>query len=695
MSANSLPICAVGSAFHAFPTRSGGLAGICEPHGNLVCTDVSCWQMPENGVGTIWFTNNTAGGSATTSPSTRPVNLIDTRSQFATDGQTHGTSITQFEPVIAHNVAEYVTVANDEQSNLRNNATYFARDATGRQYPVVDNAFSGMHHGVEFTAQMQPPNLPLLPHHNLQITEQAMRRQAYYHQRHHPQMSTIFSDCGHTADHLKNKSRFSATGSGVCAVVRDTKMSLSSSPPSPSAGSAGGSLGSTFARHGFSSVSNRYQAAQPSVSTTAVGFCRNSGMRIQSKKQSDMSVSSTLSSYSASSLSSTPSFTGNSPRKRHAGGEDPLQSRTSANGWMAHNVSCHSSSGDVIAGVNSVRICDRSSSSSPTDNINGRQSPQQQPIKRSRNDHTDDDVIFVSMTPGPDKLNDAVEAERPSTAVATKRSRKARKRCQKKNTRLNSVVTPPSGRFAMPAANLPTEKCNVSEKQTNEPVANECIAASTKGYFLRSSVPSRLARPQAEQITDDAQAAVTTSRNERSSGLTTRYRTRRQQRQKENLAQEEMKSEQRRGICNSPKDARPCHEPPQPPSAQPSQNPCETSPDNSRVLSSRAASVIRSVPSTPESAQRRSSAYFKKLYDIQGMIGVGGGGSVFAGNTLFTTFVRFLNSKGIFRTIVGAKGVFGVWNYTIFVYFPKWNGSYFLFIARDVWILFKTTSAWT
>lgn len=131
------------------------------------------------------------------------------------------------------------------------------------------------------------------------------QRQHRYHQRHHPPMNQP------QARDLKNKARFSTTGlPSNYAIVRDTKMSLSSAPSSPIAGSLG-SLGNNYHFiHSHAMLPHSFGVPQYKDYSSSSSYCSGKDVKFSS---------SSMSSYSSrSSMSSTPSSSGISPRKRCA-----------------------------------------------------------------------------------------------------------------------------------------------------------------------------------------------------------------------------------------------------------------------------------------------------------------------------------------------------------------------------------------
>ena len=529
-------------------------------------------------------------------------------------------NLTTFETSMDNNVANCVTVsAEDEEDDQEVVGPNIASTA-------VQNVFDAIHS--VFPSQMPAPVMPLIIQSRIHRAENLPPRQVHYHKRHHPSAKTT-SKYDVSASELKNKSRFSATGaSGKSTVVRDCKMSLSSSPPSPCAGSVGGSLCSSISRSHFKPISAQCQLfASTRSSATALPYS-------PTKQISTTSASPTTPSISPSSRSSTSSSSGIGPRKRRADEENTSRAVYRSSG----------STSDVTAGVGHVRLCDRSSTGSvspvesvmrPCDWV----SPQQ-PHKRSKNDNDeDDDVIFVSMEPGPKHKSSLSNISlKPFTGVppkhTVKASRKSKKNSAKKSPATPMVSTTP---FSMPSPMYPHQNVQLSSAVPTSfaapPVATPASVAAvsmhgtvpSKGYFLRSSVATR--SENKEYVSrNKLSAPQLPTQKVPTSNANARYQTRSNQKRKEDRAQH------------------PAPYIPQPHSISGASLPAPSPPNKSQPSSSITDKLVgvhhpKSVESAERSRsillndphRRASSTSFSKIYDIKGKIGVGGGGVVYAG----------------------------------------------------------------
>ncbi|XP_078481808.1 uncharacterized protein LOC144742682 [Ciona intestinalis] len=578
------------SAFNPFVPPNNN---VCNLITNPTCTNFNCFRGTDST--SLWFAPTASG----TAPVPLEVAAMSDPNGFNYNGDGfRGAS-----------VGKFVTVANDDSSrnefNIGSQAAFhqttYAECLKSLNQVVTSSQAGGL--------QMQAPTMPLLTS-QPPTSENVARRQAYYHQRHHPDPSSV---C---------KNRFSATGATVdCTVIRDSKMSLSSAPPSPSAGSAGGSLGSNLSR------------LNPITQAQCYGIVHPRGAYFSAaKKASDMSTSSTLSSYSSSSLSSTPSLTGVSPRKRRAD-----EKNCSHNGCQVG--SCHfCSTSDVTAGVDCVRLCDRPSngSVSPVDQLARRDHwpDDQHRLKRSKNDNEeDDDVVFVSMETAPtlpkQRLCETV-FQNPFAVAPQKQTSKPRRSKKTPTTKRASRPSPSTSaspvNFAIPASFPPSTYqlqqpmfvAPPSYANTKPSYYNVSEVQGSKGYFLRSTVSGRGGKKMVDENNNLHVASTSYSRDQHQSGV--RYHTRSQQKRKDLASTPHV-------VNHHPQQEMTYTQQPSVPNPRPAPLPVQSQPQTA-------------VPSTPISqgatggipdGQQRSSAAFKKIYDIRGIIGVGGGGTVYAG----------------------------------------------------------------
>ncbi|XP_076799683.1 uncharacterized protein LOC143444389 [Clavelina lepadiformis] len=676
MSTDGLHHTQLNSAFCQFVPNATSSVGHAMTHTSNVCDMIlhgsvlNCVHVPDgSSPPQLWYAPNSISGS---NPKPLSFGASPSSNSSALDGQV----VCDFTG-IADNVGKCVTVVDEETVGTAQDPSLPSEGFLSSSYaeyintsPYVLKKFWNAENSkaTAYVTQtsfgpMQPPTMPLIVPSSQVTSENIARRQAYYHQRHHPHASPNGSHLPGITNELKNKNRFSATGAcGDSTVVRDSKMSLSSAPPSPNAGTLGGSLGSSYSRSYFN------QLPQSQMVPLAITISNSNGYQryiTSPKKVSDMSTSSTLSSYSSSSLSSTHSLPSVSPRKRRADEEESyyhVGMHTKCNGDSSI---CHTcSTSDVTAGVNHVHLYDRTStgSCSPVEQMMRRQdtSRDHNPQKRSKNDNDeDDDVVFVSME-GPSTvskqksgLSVASNAEVPYPFVtiptqrhSSKSKRKSKKFPSKKNKRPvgDSKTSASPVSFAIPiTAAYPAV---VSNHQPAQPSPGFLVPSSSSanrspcyetpvvpmteqsGYFLRSSVNGRVVKKttmseknysqQGGRLTKKEQAVLASDKP------VARYHTRSQQKRKDVVSQQ-------------------AHFPvPQPSTSsvgeqmfQPiTQNIEQTNASQSNNLKRAEDPVALTesvLPPTPNIADQRSSSSFKKIYDLKGLIGVGGGGSVYAG----------------------------------------------------------------
>lgn len=466
-------------------------------------------------------------------------------------------------------------------------------------------------------------------------------RQQHYHQRHHAQAKHP------QANNLKNKTRFSATGlSSNYMVVRDTKMSLSSAPSSPSAGSVGGSLGNNYLMtHPHMVGSSSYYVPQYKGSSSSSSCCSNSGLKISSSSHSSYSSCSSLSSSSTS-------VNGISPRKRRADDvtnnnreaycRKEYYQRQGPDGQVITLCSCEACATDeVTARVDDVTLRD-----SRTTEEHGQQQ------KRSKND---DDVVFVCAQPPRSQQSPHIPVPKERAPRKTKKSsRKAAPRTvQASHTSITSHSNFP---FVVPS----TTSSEFSDQQKD----------SVGRYYLRSAVKGR---KQDEITTKDATETqvqqehialvqsvatpVTTQSDQNNNSEaqryfnngaithedennTPRYHTRSQQKKvkADNKSKvQSQKSDTQQHIATehnhviAPQSSKALV------ASNASSNNLQA--QTAQVSERKAQQQAQYVPTSTESTSAaensketpRSSSSLKKLYDIHGIIGVGGGGTVYAG----------------------------------------------------------------
>nr|XP_039272933.1 serine/threonine-protein kinase STE20-like [Styela clava] len=455
-------------------------------------------------------------------------------------------------------------------------------------------------------------------------------RQQHYHQRHHAQAKHP------QANNLKNKTRFSATGlSSNYMVVRDTKMSLSSAPSSPSAGSVGGSLGNNYhLPPTHLPDSNAYYRQQYKGSSSSSSCCSNSGLKISSSSQSSYS--------SCSSLSSSPSVNGISPRKRRA--DDVINNNREA--YCRKEYYYRQGPGGQIITLCSCEVCATDEVTARVDDVTIRDSRtteehgQQQ--KRSKND---DDVVFVSaQLPRPQQSpNIPIPKERPA--------RKAKKSSRKAVNRAAPVAQNATSHNNFPFVVPTTTSSEFSDQQKD----------NVGRYYLRSAVKGRKQEEMVVKYATDVQVqhenihlvqsivAPVVAQSDQNNNAeaqrhynkgtvgnnTPRYHTRSQQ--KKAKADNKSKVRNQKSDVQQHSNAQYNHvivATETNPSAAPN-----TSSSSVQQVPECKAQAQQYVPTSTESSPAaegskdtpRSSSSLKKLYDIHGIIGVGGGGTVYAG----------------------------------------------------------------
>ena len=542
-------------------------------------------------------------------------------------------SMAAFETGMDDNVANCVTVTNDDVS--KNESSHLASQGLlDQNYSnpstmqcMMSNCSAVSSH---FNGQMPAPApvMPLIIQSQIVKSDNLPPRQVYYHKRHHPPSKTT-STFDISASELKNKSRFSATGaSGKSTVVRDCKMSLSSSPPSPCAGSAGGSLCSLISRSHFKPISAQCQLFSSRNSAATLPYSTT-------KKVSATSTSPTRPSISPSSRSSTSSSSGIASRKRRADEESSSQ--------RCYRSSGYSSTSEVIAGVGHVRLCDRSSTGSvspvePAMRSTDWVSPQQ-PHKRSKNDNEeDDDVIFVSMEPGRPKPPSSSPSLKPFTGVSPKQAVKSSRKSKKESVK--KPLAPAPATFSVPNSVFPLQALHqfsnavptnfVAPGVTTIATPSSLAAVpmnsvTSKGYFLRSSVSGR--NSNKEEVANSKLSPHTQELNVPSAATNARYQTR-------SLQKRKVEKPQVRGqpAVQKYQEVAPLPNTASLPVTTPSTSviiPVEKAiphPPVSVETSERSRTILLN-----DSHRRTSSSAFNKIYEIKGKIGVGGGGVVYAG----------------------------------------------------------------
>nr|CAB3264884.1 serine/threonine-protein kinase pim-3-like [Phallusia mammillata] len=634
----------VGSPFCSFATTSGcTTADVCELVTKQVHNAFNCLRVPEQGAPTFWFAPSSLPGS-----SPMPINTLSPRTHGITEQDDIYCQSTAFESRNA-NFNRLSSPEEQQRLMIANQVLYTQAISKPAHEINPDLAPSAVFTNQACGMPMQPPTMPLLTNQLAPSSEQAIRRQAYYRQRHHPNANQA-STPGCTIDELKNKNRFSATACGDCTVVRDSKMSLSSAPPSPTAGTVGGSLGSMANRSSYNHLVHGGAPMTQGFMPSSSAYCTQPAASYSStKKVSDMSTSSTLSSYSSSSLSSSSSVTGVSPRKRRAD-ESNANSQTarSYNGCRVPNTS---STSEVTAGVNGVRLYDNSRVS-PTCQIAQEWASEQHQHKRSKNDNADDDdVVFVSMEPAP-KLPQQRLCENVSgkTAMAlnpfasvpshpVKSARRTKKGSSKRSTRPPSarvVSSSPVPGMVPSSSTLQQQKVTSGQAVFVAPGAlTTSSAASNERYFLRSTA-KRNGVDENNNTNNERQVLLQPEhgRKTQQGAHNVRYHTRSQQRRQKKTPAPVQQQQQQQHYEPAEQQITPQQVTVV---SESQQNATEvkhlTVPPTSCVASTSApTSVIRSAPAALNvDAQQRSSSAFKKIYDIRGIIGAGGGGTVYAG----------------------------------------------------------------
>lgn len=475
------------------------------------------------------------------------------------------------------------------------------------------------------------------------------QRQQHYHHRHH----------AHAKHNQGNKTRFSATGlSPYYTVVRDTKMSLSSAPSSPNAGSVIGSLGNYTVAHvpvSFSN-SNAYSVPQCKGSSSSSGY---------SSKTSKMSTSSSLSSYSScSSLSSSQSATGISPRKRPA--EEYGNNNCRKDCYQRQ-------SGHEVINLCSCEMCATDEVTAGVDDVTLRDATVEEFGQQQKRSKNDDDVVFVSTSldssglptaNGDTSCHDVALPKRlQETYAAPKRLvRKARKPPKKKSSNRVPVQTSTHAQADSFPFVVPT---STPYHQRQDPVGRYYLRSAAKGrkqdeIALREGVSTSVYHQNPTPSTatpivshgaavraidlnnnGDGYACTVSPRQQApdvcaTTAVAPRYHTRSQKKLKAVPPTQPPSIHHRDAASAYPSEA-----------AVASRQSTATLPGTPTVAS-QPASVIQSssannnckqhasvaFESSPTSSGKdphRPSSSFKKLYDIHGIIGVGGGGTVYAG----------------------------------------------------------------
>lgn len=544
------------------------------------------------------------------------------------------------------NVAQCVMIAADEASSVTSNATFLLSQ---NQVPTEYQLFGVSDVGFPSSFDLFKSNPMVGGVQNVSkipSNKAPTQRQQHYHHRHHAQAHQA------QVNNQKNKTRFSATGlSSNYTIVRDSKMSLSSAPSSPTAGSVGGSLSQAYAGiHAtpMSLPSNPYTVQCKDSSSFSSSY---------SSKNFKMSASSSLSSYSScSSLSSTPSMNGISPRKRRA--DDTANNNKQIpcrkeyfqrnEGEIINLCSCETcTTDDVTARVDDVTLRDM---------ISGEQEQRQ---KRSKND---DDVVFVSAEPAGTNHRVTNYENQTQKERHLRKSRKSNKKVSPRDGHIvqaipaaalsdskpfivpSSLTIPPrlenhqsNGRYflrstakgrnqnklngaahASPvedANGVPPTACNYIQQTMVSPV----VQSPTRMIDLNNNGNGRTYQPTTANSCQTAQTcSAVVAENTPSSP---RYHTRSRQKKVKASAQASA------GPVSSP-DSCPTSVPYYPASVIQSVNSSTPSSSYATTTSSKTAPALDAVR---ESSTHTPSSSFKKIYDIHGIIGVGGGGTVYAG----------------------------------------------------------------
>lgn len=443
------------------------------------------------------------------------------------------------------------------------------------------------------------------------------QRQQHYHQRHHPEVNHP------QARDLKNKARFSTTGlPSNYAIVRDTKMSLSSAPSSPVAGSLG-SLGSNYhfvPPHVMMAPS--FGVPQYKGYPSSSSCCSTKDLKISS---------SSLSSYSSrSSMSSTPSSSGISPRKRCA---------DDANGGYCRKNRQHVAERDSITLRCSCDSCTTDEVTYKVDHVAITDGIEQHKSKRSKNEEVIKCGSFESSS--------GKSGKGRSTRKVKKSSKKRNNAKLKSSPRTSqqNVIFPAEFSFVAPRPfQESTDNVEVSGRynlrssakgRKRDEVSSKTMSRETPSsnvHMVQSISPSSLIGSCEIDSNNNFTKACAEKTDQ-----TPRYHTRSRQKKADGQQLNSHKRNNRVEGEASPLDLK-----------------VKNDVSNNEAKEYQLASVIRRVPSstilkllksqpstTPpkdqtsgkESAKdnTRKLSTLKRLYDIHGVIGVGGGGTVHAG----------------------------------------------------------------
>ena len=556
-------------------------------------TDVAtCWYQPAGYIHPV------------SEPLTKCLSQVDPNSVFLDIAQDN-------------NVANCVTISNGETSSDASAQSAIEQDyinCVNTLQCVLQSAASLPNASYapvppNISGKMQAPAsvVPLIIPSQMAMSDNLPPRKVYYHKRHHPS-SKVVSNFEVSSSELKNKTRFSATGaSGKSTVVRDCKMSLSSSPPSPSAGSVGGSLCSSISRSHF----------KPIPSPCPVHLSMRNSATASSYSPTKNSASPTSSSVSP--RLSTSSSSGVSSRKRRADDES----------GHSYRISAYSSTSDVIAGVGHVRLS--TGSVSPVDAA--ARAPDrisQQPHKRSKNDNDeDDDVIFVSMEAGTSKPKTNLsfapsQSVTPFKAVApvqtVQSARKSKRDASKAANRNKSPLSLVIPQSTYPIQTMPQYSLILGStpfpSTSSAAVVSSGNAPRSKGYFLRSTVNLKKDPSEGEKVFRSNPVLNSSSQPD-----DTRYFTRSHQKRKQETTPISSKAAETRKIQNCVPKSIPVS---QPPAINVTDKSVSVHAPNSYDPSDASRLILLN-------DGRQHNTSFSKIYEIKGKIGVGGGGVVYAG----------------------------------------------------------------